>query len=969
MISFFRRLLHPLTVLVLLLGMAPSRVEATASPDPQTGKPEQAILVTAAATPGAEAGILAAVDAGYLSPISAARPFTHVLLRWEASVPVSATLTVEVRASLDGNVWTDWGTVAENPDLWVPADGAEVFWSQAIYAGEGMRFWQVRAQFAAAPAGQLPELRRVEVNTVDARFGPATPAADVTIAGGQLATVSKPAVVSRAAWGSLDGQGSRVKPVYYPVNHLVVHHTADSNSLTAKETSWADRVRAEWSFHTFTRGWGDVGYNYLIDPNGVIYEGRAGGDDAVAFHDTANYGSMGVVLIGTYSTVAPPAAEVNSLVTLLAWKAGQKGIDPLGRAFYYGCAHSTFCTANAGGIVENIAGHRQVTPGHTTCPGNTLQNLLPSVRQQVQSRLSGSSTPVDNGDLLIDELESSFERSTATWYESACGYGGNTYYTFGTDNPAESTNRGVWTPTITTTGRYKIFAHIPQGCGLVQATSHALYKIHAADKLYEVPLSQNTGDEWISLGTYQFTSGITGSVELSDLTGDPLVNQRVVYFDSVRWVKEDPTAARLDLLNVRYDRQQVPAGQLLKVTFTVKNTGSVAIEGQAPEAARLPDLGATFDITDSYVYDEGECFLGATGQSYPAYAKEVGHFRVLLGPADVARQPTCAGGTGGYPWRWGLNGALNAGETRDVVGYVLLRTPGPVTLQAGAINEYVNYMTLGVNSTTVTVTNEPQPPAPVAYDEALQPLAHVYRLGDVPDNLLARTNDPTAIARGAYVGSFAWSGKALDWGEGGPLPTVPELTDRFVVEQTRSFTVPLTGTYTFQLTSDDGAWLWVNGKLVVSNPGLHDASVPVTGTVMLAAGRHVLAFKLFERSGWAGASYSVRGPDQDVFGPVTDGLVVGTGQQRGAVFARLDGLALAADDMGGGGVAFLKVSVNGGVWQTYPGPVAFLSGLASGVSTVRYLAVDAAGNESAERTIQVTVDPRMNKLYLPVLMR
>jgi hypothetical protein len=280
-------------------------------------------------------------------------------------------------------------------------------------------------------------------------------------------------------------------------------------------------------------------------------------------------------------------------------------------------------------------------------------------------------------------------------------------------------------------------------------------------------------------------------------------------------------------------------------------------------------------------------------------------------------------------------------------------------------------MTLGAASTTITVTNEPQAPAPVAYDEALQPLAHVYRLGDVPDNLLARTSDPTAIARGAYAGSFAWSGASLDWGDGGPLPTLPELTDRFVVEQTRGFTVPLTGTYTVQLTSDDGGWLWVNGKLVVSNPGLHDTSVPVTGTVTLAAGRHVLAFKMFERSGGAGASYSMHGPDQDSFGPVTDGLAVGAGQHRGAIFTRLDGLVLAADDMGGGGVAFLKVSVNDGIWQTYPGPVALLSGLANGVSTVRYLAVDAAGNESAERTIQITVDPnvRLNNTYLPMLMQ
>jgi hypothetical protein len=147
--------------------------------------------------------------------------------------------------------------------------------------------------------------------------------------------------------------------------------------------------------------------------------------------------------------------------------------------------------------------------------------------------------------------------------------------------------------------------------------------------------------------------------------------------------------------------------------------------------------------------------------------------------------------------------------------------------------------------------------------------------------------------------------------------------------------------------------------------------VPATGTVTLAAGRHALAFKMFERSGAASASYSVRGPGEGAFGPVADGLAVGAGERLGATFRRLEGLALAADDMGGGGVARIRVSVNGGAWQSFTGPVASLGGLASGVSTVRYVAVDAAGNESPERTVRVTVDPGLSvrKVHLPALLR
>ena len=969
----FRRLLAPLAVIALLLGLTASWGTPTAFADPQLGQPDQAILVTATTAPATTTGILATVATGYLSSVTEApRPFTHVLLRWETGTPVSPTLTLELRASLDGTTWSDWGVVAENPDLHMPADGEHVFWSEVLYAGDGLRFWQVRAQFTPTLDGQVPALRQVEVNTVDARFGSATPSATTTVVNGQLATVAKPAVVSRTSWGNPDGQGSRVRPDHYPVNHMVIHHTADANVLGAKEHSWADRVRAEWAFHTFTRKWGDVGYNYLIDPNGVIYEGRAGGDDAVAFHDAANYGSMGVVLIGTYTSVAPPTAGVTSLVELLAWKSGQKDIDPLGRSFYYGCAHSSSCRPfNAGSVVANIAGHRQVMPGSTTCPGDQLFNLLPEVRQRVRNRLSDGGTPTDNGDLLIDERETSFTRTTAQWYAWPCGYGGNTFSTFGTADPAESSNRGVWTPTITETGRYQVLVHMPQGCGLGQATSHAVYQIHATDTITTVVLNQNTSDEWVSLGTYQFASGQNGFVELSDLTGEPLSDQRVVYFDSMRWVKADPAAARLELLKVRYEQQPIPAGQLLKVTFTVKNSGSVTLESQAPEAVRSSDVTASFDMTNNYVYDEAECFLGAANQNYPTYPKEPGRFRVLLGPVDSARQPACAGGTGGYPWRWGLNGALAAGATRDVVGYVLLRTPGPVALQAGAINEYVDYMALGVGTTTLTVTNEPQAPLPVAYDEALQPLAHVYQLGAVPDNLLVRTNDPLAVVSGAYVGSFAWSGEPRTWDGNGPVTTVPTLTERFVVEQTRSFLVPASGLYTFQVSSTGGAWLWVDGNRVVSNPGLHDVTESITGTVTLEAGRHVLAFKWFQRSGVIAASYRVHGPDQVVFTPIVDGLTVGAGVQQGNTFTQLEGLALAADALGGGGGARLRVQVNDGDWQTSTGPVALVSGLAQGGNTVRYVAVDAADNASPEQTLQVTVDPTLHlyHVHLPLVVR
>ena len=930
---------------------------ATAQTGTSVGQPDQAVLVPAQA-PGITAG------ADYLSaPTEAPHPFTHMLLRREAHVPAGAALTLYVRASIDGTAWSAWHEVVADDDLWRESDGPDVEWSQVIDVGAKVRFWQVRATFSAAPDGATPDLRQIDVNTVDATsFGPQqapglapTPAAP-----------GKPPVVSRTGWGSPDGQGSRVPPDYYPVNHLIVHHTADSNSLYPGEPNWAARVRAIWSFHTYTRKWGDIGYNYLIDPNGVIYEGRAGGDDAVAFHDTANYGSMGVVLIGTYATVPPTAAAQNALVDLLAWKAAQKHIDPLGSSYYYGCAISRYCSPfNPGAIVPNIAGHRQVTPGHTSCPGDQTIAYLPGIRNRVKQVLSNA----DNGDLVIDELESGFVRSPNTWHEANCGYGGHTYWTYATDGAPE--NSATWRPNIPTTGTYRVFAHIPQGCGLAPppyASTHARYRIAHAGGVAEQVVDHNTATAWVDLGVYQFNAGTTGAVELYDNTGEPLSAGRVIFFDAIKWVPES-ASTNLELVGVRFDRTTVAAGELLKVTFTVKNTGATIAHTQDPQAGTAPDgsfnSGLAGYADDAYVYDEGECFLGNSSGSYPSFPKESGRFRVVLGPTDTSGIP-CVGNFGGYPWRWGLNGDLQPGETRDIVGYVRFRNSSTgnrtLTLRAGLIQEYVRYFAEQVSPTTITITPERIAPDAAGYDELLNPLARVYRLGAIPDNFLARTRNPLSIPRGEYVGSFAWNGAFIDWEAGGPFG----LTDQFLVEQTRTFLAPTSGTYVFRTTSDDGSWLWVDGQSVVVNNGLHPA-VEMTGTIELGAGVHVVAFKYFERAGFAAAGYDVQAPGDRGFKPLPDGL--GGGALRlGATFVEHPSITIAADDMGGSGIAAVRWSWDGVNWQDEPGAILRLGRLQNGAYHLRYRAVDMAGNQGDMRELRFTVDTSrpIYRAYLPM---
>ncbi|MBX3277751.1 MAG: N-acetylmuramoyl-L-alanine amidase [Acidobacteria bacterium] len=201
---------------------------------------------------------------------------------------------------------------------------------------------------------------------------------------GKHPSISLPVIAARSAWGCPDGEGNpRTSPIYTAVTHLIVHHTATANEAA----DWAAFVRSIWSFHVFTRGWSDIGYNYLIDPNGIVYEGRSGGPDVQGAHFIcANAGTMGVALLGAFDAAPPADAALESLTNLLAWKCAERGIDPLGASLHEATQL----------YLMNISGHRDgnaastgtgACPAGTECPGAALYSLLPQVRREVARML------------------------------------------------------------------------------------------------------------------------------------------------------------------------------------------------------------------------------------------------------------------------------------------------------------------------------------------------------------------------------------------------------------------------------------------------------------------------------------------------------------------------------------------------------------------------------------------------------
>jgi N-acetylmuramoyl-L-alanine amidase len=200
-----------------------------------------------------------------------------------------------------------------------------------------------------------------------------------------LRTVSKagsPLILTRASWGADERIRRKRKPAYADtLRFAVVHHTAGSNSYTRAQS--ASIVRGIERYHVLANGWDDIGYNFLVDKYGQVFEGRWGGVDrnVVGAHAQGfNMGSAGVALIGTYDSATITQAARNALVRLLAWRLDVAHVDPLSTFSWRSTGNPKF---PVGRIVtlRTISGHRDTGP--TTCPGSELYGELPGIARAV----------------------------------------------------------------------------------------------------------------------------------------------------------------------------------------------------------------------------------------------------------------------------------------------------------------------------------------------------------------------------------------------------------------------------------------------------------------------------------------------------------------------------------------------------------------------------------------------------------
>ena len=239
-----------------------------------------------------------------------------------------------------------------------------------------------------------------------------------------LSIAGSPAIVPRADWLA-DEKIVRAKPLYAPKLELaVVHHTAGTNSYTPAEA--AAIVRGIEVYHVQGNGWNDIGYNFLIDRYGTVYEGRGGGitRNVIGAHSLGfNAGTVGISLIGNFDNATPPPAMQAALVRLLAWRLDVAHIDPQSTVAYTSGGNGKF---RAGKVVtlHAISGHRDTGP--TDCPGKYEYALLPQVIRSVAATgLPKLYSPVVSGALGGDIRFQARLTSARPWVVAISDAAGN----------------------------------------------------------------------------------------------------------------------------------------------------------------------------------------------------------------------------------------------------------------------------------------------------------------------------------------------------------------------------------------------------------------------------------------------------------------------------------------------------------------------------------------------------------------
>jgi hypothetical protein len=327
-------------------------------------------LAFPAAAPAADATIVSRdVPLAGQRVLASSKPparFNLVGLHWRG--PGS----VQFRTRLLTGRWSAWEAAAPEAE-----DQPDAATAERARAGS----WRLGNPWWVGPSDRIEYRLHGNVTRLRAFFvwspTPGVPARTLQKAGA-------PAIIPRSGWNA-DETIRRGPPSFAPVLRLaLVHHTAGANGYTAAQSPAI--VRAIELYHVKGNGWNDIGYNFLVDRFGQVFEGRYGGIErnVVGAHaEGFNTGSVGVALLGEYSSLAVAQKARDALAALLAWRLDIAHVDPATTLSFVSGGNARF-PAGLPVFLRTVSGHRDT--GFTDCPGNVLYGLLTALAGDVSRR-------------------------------------------------------------------------------------------------------------------------------------------------------------------------------------------------------------------------------------------------------------------------------------------------------------------------------------------------------------------------------------------------------------------------------------------------------------------------------------------------------------------------------------------------------------------------------------------------------
>ena len=541
--------------------------------------------VLAAVLPGSALGA-GLVQQRELQPQASARvletrSFELVGLHWRGSG------RVEYRTRSLAGRWSRW--LLSTDDDALPDRGREA---------RALRGWRIGEPQWTAASDAIQYRTRGRVSRVRAFF---VHSPQLPIGGKRPEIAGAPPIITRADWHA-DEAIRRAPPYYADGTHLaIVHHTAGSNSYSKAQS--ASIVRSIELYHVQGNGWNDIGYNFLVDKYGQVFEGRYGGiaRPVVGAHAQGfNSGSVGVAVIGDYgSTSISPAARA-ALVSLIAWRLDLAHVDPLSRVGRVSAGNPRY---PAGTVVtlNAISGHRDVYP--TSCPGASLYAQLPAIRAEV----ARTGLPKVYGPAVVGTLGGPVRftarlSSSTTWTVTVRDDAGTTV--------ASGTGTGAkvdwtWDATTASAQHYTWAITAPQmraATGSIGTTPAplAVQQLKVTPGVV-TPNGDGRGDD--AKTTYRLTAGATVTAEVEDLLGNSMatvfVGARPAGVQDLTWSPDALPEGRYRLvLTAVAGTKQVQSSTTFWVDRTLAAT-KVALQAFSPNGdGRLDTDGVSFTLVN-----------------------------------------------------------------------------------------------------------------------------------------------------------------------------------------------------------------------------------------------------------------------------------------------------------------------------------------------------------------------------------